>query len=165
MVCMLHAPCQRRRAEPPCSSHTTLFAHKSSVLSAVERTGSPRAGQAEELGARGQPGAGRGGRGGSGGGGGLAAGRCLRDDTPLSAAPPRRWNPLTGEWLLVSPQRTARPWQGQVETAPAEQRPAYDPTCYLCPANARAGGVRNPDYTGTFVFENDFAALRPDTVP
>src|SRR4051794_3279590 len=85
------------------------------------------------------------------------------DDTSLFSVPHRRRNLLTGEWLLVSPQRTARPWQGQVETTPAETRPAYDPTCYLCPGNARAGGAHNPDYTGTFVFENDYAALRPDT--
>ena len=87
------------------------------------------------------------------------------DDTPLFAAPHRRRNALTGEWLLVSPQRTARPWQGQVEAAAADERPAYDPTCYLCPGHARAGGVHNPDYSQTFVFENDFAALRPDTPP
>lgn len=72
---------------------------------------------------------------------------------------------MTGEWVLVSPQRTDRPWQGQVEdTAPA-QTPQYDPNCYLCPGNARAGGVRNPPYTSTFVFDNDFAALKPDTPP
>ena len=87
------------------------------------------------------------------------------DEHALFGAPHRRLNPLTGEWLLVSPQRTARPWQGQVEDAPPEQRPAYDPSCYLCPGNERAGGARNPDYTGTFVFENDFAALRPTTAP
>lgn len=77
--------------------------------------------------------------------------------------PHRRYNPLTDEWVLVSPHRTRRPWQGQVEAAPAEARPPYDPACYLCPGNARAGGVQNPAYTGTFVFTNDFAALLPDT--
>jgi UDPglucose--hexose-1-phosphate uridylyltransferase len=87
------------------------------------------------------------------------------DGTTGVSAPHRRLNPLNGEWLLVSPHRTQRPWQGQVEDAPAEQRPAYDPTCYLCPGNARAGGVHNPTYTATFVFENDFAALLPDTPP
>jgi UDPglucose--hexose-1-phosphate uridylyltransferase len=76
--------------------------------------------------------------------------------------PHRRYNPLTGEWLLVSPQRTARPWQGQTEAAAAERRPAFDPGCYLCPGNARAGGATNPPYAGTFVFDNDFAALLPD---
>lgn len=85
------------------------------------------------------------------------------DSSAIFAAPHRRLNPLTGEWLLVSPQRTARPWQGQVEQPAPEQRPAYDPACYLCPGNERAGGVRNPDYSETFVFENDYAALRPDT--
>jgi UDPglucose--hexose-1-phosphate uridylyltransferase len=85
------------------------------------------------------------------------------DGNSLFSAPHRRLNPLTGEWLLVSPHRTQRPWQGQVEDAPAEQRPAYDPTCYLCPGNPRAGGFQNPSYTGTFVFENDFAALLPNT--
>jgi len=85
------------------------------------------------------------------------------DENDLFSAPHRRRNMLTGEWLLVSPQRTARPWQGQGEAGPPETRPTYDPTCYLCPGNARAGGARNPDYSGTFVFENDYAALRPDT--
>jgi UDPglucose--hexose-1-phosphate uridylyltransferase len=83
------------------------------------------------------------------------------DDTPLFSAPHRRLNLLNGEWLLVSPHRTQRPWQGQVEETPPEQRPAYDPNCYLCPGNNRVGGVRNPDYTSTFVFDNDFAALLP----
>ncbi|HLU10599.1 MAG TPA: UDP-glucose--hexose-1-phosphate uridylyltransferase [Oceanobacillus sp.] len=77
--------------------------------------------------------------------------------------PHRRLNPLTGEYVLVSPHRTKRPWQGQVERLPSAERPAYDPTCYLCPGNERAGGVRNPQYEGTFVFTNDFAALLPDT--
>jgi UDPglucose--hexose-1-phosphate uridylyltransferase len=77
--------------------------------------------------------------------------------------PHRRYNPLTGEWVLVSPHRTKRPWQGQVEKTPSDDRPAYDPKCYLCPGNERAGGVRNPDYEHTFVFTNDFAALLPDT--
>ncbi|MEW5718227.1 MAG: UDP-glucose--hexose-1-phosphate uridylyltransferase [Chloroflexota bacterium] len=78
------------------------------------------------------------------------------------AQPHRRYNPLTGEWILVSPQRTQRPWLGQVETPPAETRPAYDPNCYLCPGNARAGGKRNPAYAQTFVFDNDFPSLVPD---
>jgi UDPglucose--hexose-1-phosphate uridylyltransferase len=77
--------------------------------------------------------------------------------------PHRRYNPLTGEWVLVSPHRTKRPWRGQVEKPPQETRPPYDPGCYLCPGNARAGGVRNPQYQSTFVFTNDFAALLPDT--
>lgn len=75
--------------------------------------------------------------------------------------PHRRYNALTGEWVLVSPHRAKRPWLGQVEKRSPENLPAYDPTCYLCPRNERAGGVSNPDYTGTFVFENDFAALLP----
>ena len=81
----------------------------------------------------------------------------------LSNHPHRRYNPLSREWVLVSPHRTQRPWQGQVEQTVPEQRPAYDPTCYLCPGNQRAGGARNPAYDGTFVFTNDYAALLLDT--
>ncbi|MEO7913542.1 MAG: UDP-glucose--hexose-1-phosphate uridylyltransferase [Roseiflexaceae bacterium] len=81
----------------------------------------------------------------------------------LSNHPHRRYNPLSREWVLVSPHRTQRPWQGQVEQTAPEQRPSYDPTCYLCPGNQRAGGVSNPAYDGTFVFTNDFAALLLDT--
>lgn len=76
--------------------------------------------------------------------------------------PHRRFNALTGQWLLVSPHRTQRPWQGATEAAAGDARPAYDPSCYLCPGNTRAGGVQNPAYTQTFVFDNDFAALKPD---
>jgi UDPglucose--hexose-1-phosphate uridylyltransferase len=81
----------------------------------------------------------------------------------LFANPHRRYNPLIDEWILVSPHRTQRPWLGQVEKLPPETRPAYDPECYLCPGNERAGGKRNPKYEVTFVFDNDFAALLPDT--
>jgi UDPglucose--hexose-1-phosphate uridylyltransferase len=77
--------------------------------------------------------------------------------------PHRRFNQLTREWVLVSPHRAKRPWLGQVEKAPPQNLPAYDPDCYLCPGNARVGGVKNFAYTGTFVFDNDFAALLPDT--
>lgn len=83
------------------------------------------------------------------------------DLTSLADTPHRRLNLLTGEWVLVSPHRTKRPWQGRVERLPDERRPAHDPSCYLCAGNVRANGERNPAYTGTFVFDNDFAALVP----
>ena len=76
----------------------------------------------------------------------------------------RRLNPLTGQWVIVSPHRTKRPWSGAT-TETVEARPAHDPDCYLCPGVERASGEVNPDYTGTFVFENDFAALMPQVPP
>jgi len=74
----------------------------------------------------------------------------------------RRLNPLTGEWLLVSPHRTKRPWQGQQEPNQWPESAAHDPNCYLCPGNSRVGGELNPDYKTTYVFTNDFAALMPE---
>jgi UDPglucose--hexose-1-phosphate uridylyltransferase len=74
--------------------------------------------------------------------------------------PHRRKNILTGEWILVSPQRAKRPWQGQLETAASEGKPDYDPDCYLCPGNLRASGHQNPVYKTTLVFDNDFSALQ-----
>ncbi|MBS2210937.1 UDP-glucose--hexose-1-phosphate uridylyltransferase [Carboxylicivirga mesophila] len=74
----------------------------------------------------------------------------------------RRYNPLTGDWVLVSPHRTKRPWQGKVEKPAIEKRPEYDEKCYLCPGNERAGGHNNPEYKDVFVFQNDFSALVPD---
>jgi UDPglucose--hexose-1-phosphate uridylyltransferase len=74
----------------------------------------------------------------------------------------RRFNPLTRDWVLVSPHRTQRPWQGQTERPPQPAAVAYDPDCYLCPGNTRAHGDVNPDYAHTFVFDNDFASLRAD---
>ncbi len=74
----------------------------------------------------------------------------------------RRLNPLTGEWVIVSPHRTKRPWQGQTESPKVEELSEYDPACYLCPGNKRAGDKVNPAYEGVFVFDNDFAALMPD---
>lgn len=84
--------------------------------------------------------------------------------TPIFDLPHRRLNPLTREWVLVSPQRARRPWQGQVEKAQPEDRLQYDPACYLCPGNGRAAGINNPPYDGTFVFDNDFPALLPTVV-
>ena len=83
-------------------------------------------------------------------------------DFALSEYPHRRYNPLLDEWILVSPQRTQRPWQGGRENVAHELRPQYDPDCYLCPCNIRANGDHNPDYGSTFVFVNDFAAVLPD---
>ena len=71
----------------------------------------------------------------------------------------RRWNPLRREWVLVSPHRTQRPWQGQTEEKTAAPALKFDPACYLCPGNVRAGGHRTPEYTATYVFDNDYAAL------
>jgi len=76
--------------------------------------------------------------------------------------PHRRYNPLQDEWVLVSPHRAKRPWQGQQEKPQAEERPAYDPTCYLCPGNTRTSGEVNPKYEHQFVFQNDFSALLPE---
>ena len=74
----------------------------------------------------------------------------------------KRYNILTGDWILVSPHRTKRPWQGKEEDVIVEERPSYDPNCYLCPGNERAGGAVNPDYKEPFAFTNDFAALKAD---
>jgi len=79
--------------------------------------------------------------------------------------PHRRYNPLIGEYVLVSPHRMKRPWQGKVERISQEQRPPHDPTCYLCARNTRANGEKNPNYTSTYVFTNDFASILPDTPP
>jgi UDPglucose--hexose-1-phosphate uridylyltransferase len=76
--------------------------------------------------------------------------------------PHRRFNPLTREWILVSPHRTQRPWQGQVEAAAGKHEIEYDPACYMCPGNTRSTGNVNPDYKNVFVFDNDFPALLPE---
>jgi len=80
----------------------------------------------------------------------------------LIASPHKRFNPLLQEWVLVSPQRTQRPWQGEVGKPSQPSSVTYDPNCYLCPGNKRAGGVQTPRYTETYVFDNDFPALLPD---
>jgi len=77
--------------------------------------------------------------------------------------PHRRYNPLTGEWILVSPHRSKRPWQGQIEKVVEEKRPEYDSQCYLCPTNERVGGEKNPNYEDVYSFQNDFSALLQDT--
>lgn len=76
--------------------------------------------------------------------------------------PHRRYNCLTGEWVLVSPHRAKRPWQGKVEEHSREALPRYDPECYLCPGNKRISGLVNPKYEQTYVFTNDFQALQPE---
>lgn len=78
--------------------------------------------------------------------------------------PHRRYNPLLDEWILVSPHRNKRPWQGQNEKLPEDNRPAYDSECYLCPGNSRSNGTKNPNYTDCYVFENDFSALLQEEV-
>lgn len=83
--------------------------------------------------------------------------------TPSLDQPHRRLNLLTGEWVVVSPHRTQRPWQGH-EGETAAPLPEHDPGCYLCPGNGRAGGISNPDYDGVFIFDNDFPALLDETI-
>ena len=82
----------------------------------------------------------------------------------INEDPHRRYNPLINEWVLVSPHRSKRPWQGQNEKIVSDALPQYDPRCYLCPGNVRANGTHNPNYKEAFVFENDFAALKQDEI-
>jgi UDPglucose--hexose-1-phosphate uridylyltransferase len=85
--------------------------------------------------------------------------------TDLRTTPHRRWNPLLREWVLVSPHRTQRPWLGKVDKITPSPAIQYDPECYLCPGNVRAQGLRNPAYTETFVFDNDYPAMMPNVPP
>lgn len=84
---------------------------------------------------------------------------------PLQNNSHRRLNILTGEWVLVSPHRAKRPWQGQNEVIPSKEKIKYDPDCYLCPGNTRINGAKNPNYKDVYIFQNDFAALQEDTEP
>ncbi|MCM4155631.1 UDP-glucose--hexose-1-phosphate uridylyltransferase [Gramella sp. AN32] len=84
-------------------------------------------------------------------------------DQQLNNVPHRRYNILTGEWILVSPHRTNRPWQGKTEDKHLEKKATYDPGCYLCPGNTRASGETNPDYKEPYTFINDFSSLLPET--
>ncbi|ODS05031.1 UDP-glucose--hexose-1-phosphate uridylyltransferase [Vibrio scophthalmi] len=77
--------------------------------------------------------------------------------------PHRRYNPLTGQWILVSPHRAKRPWSGADEKPEIDEQPSYDEKCFLCPTNERISGDANPNYQGTYVFDNDFAALMVDS--
>ena len=83
-------------------------------------------------------------------------------DQDFNSRPHRRLNILTGEWILVSPHRTKRPWQGKLEKVSTEAGPSYNPDCFLCPGNVRANGDKNPQYQEPFSFRNDFSALLPD---
>lgn len=84
-------------------------------------------------------------------------------ESVIKTQPHRRYNILTGEWVLVSPNRAKRPWQGKTDKSIAVKKLKYDENCYLCPTNKRANGDINPDYPSTYSFKNDFAALLSDT--
>ena len=83
----------------------------------------------------------------------------------LNRVPHRRFNPLLREWVLVSPHLTQRPWLGRVETLQTPPAVTFDPNCYLCPGNRRAGGAQTPRYSQTYVFDNDYPAMLPDIAP